>query len=100
MQPQFQPWYFGAAFAFLFKFCTGMPDMPAWARVSRHRRGDDAPRVELPLWVRTMTRRVEQHLKRDWLFGFSMWNVLFRTTLNQSKTVYSYETVERAGGSK
>ena len=28
MMPQFRPWHFGVAFAFLFKFCTGMPDMP------------------------------------------------------------------------
>ena len=28
MMNQFEPWYFGVAFAFCFKFCTGMPDMP------------------------------------------------------------------------
>eukprot|EP00959_Pyramimonas_sp_CCMP1952_P287355 6009819-Pyramimonas_sp.AAC.1 len=86
MQPQFKPWYFGVAFAFLFKLCIGMPDMPQWPECSRHRRGDEAPRVELPLWTKTMTRRAEQHLKRDWLFGFSMWNILFRSALNQRRT--------------
>ncbi len=30
MMDQFQPWYCGVAFDFIFKFCTGMPDMPAW----------------------------------------------------------------------
>ena len=35
---QFQPWYFGVAFAFCFKYCTGMPDMPAFAKRPRHRR--------------------------------------------------------------
>ena len=29
MLDQFEPWYFGVAFAFIFKYCTGMPDMPA-----------------------------------------------------------------------
>eukprot|EP00973_Karenia_brevis_P037231 5133403-Karenia_brevis.AAC.1 len=67
MQPQFRPWYFGVAFAFLFKFCTGMPDMPEWCTHQRHRRGEHAPRVPLTLWVKLLTRRIEQHLKRDWL---------------------------------
>ena len=46
-----------------------------------------------------MTRRVEQQLKRDWSFGFTMSNVLFRSMLNQCRTVYSYEKVRRADGS-
>ena len=28
MMNQFVPWYFGVAFAFCFKYCIGMPDMP------------------------------------------------------------------------
>ena len=99
MQPQFKPWYFGVAFAFLFKYCTGMPDMPEWSSVPRHRRGDDAPAVPLALWVKLITRRVEQHLKRYWLLGFTMGSVLFRSLLNQCRTVYSYEKVRRADGS-
>jgi hypothetical protein len=43
MQPQFKPWYFGVAFSFLFKFCTGMPE---WSGEPRHRRSKDAPRVD------------------------------------------------------
>ena len=27
---QFAPWYFGVAFAYLFKYCTAMPDVPTW----------------------------------------------------------------------
>ena len=50
------------------------------------------------MWVRIMTRRIEQHLKRDWLFGCSMSNVLFRSLLNQCRTVYSYEKVRRSDG--
>ena len=29
MIDEFEPWYFGVAFPFIFKYCTGMPDMPA-----------------------------------------------------------------------
>ena len=93
MEKQFVPWYFGVAFAFLFKFCTGMPDMPEWSSTPRHRRKEDAPRVPFDLWVKVMTRRVEQQLKRDWSFGFTMSNVLFRSMLNQCRTVYSYNKV-------
>ena len=99
MEQQFVPWYFGVAFAFLFKFCTGMPDMPDWSAVPRHRRKGDAPKVPFALWVKVMSRRVEQQLKRDWLFGFTMSNVLFRSLLNQCRTVYSYEKVRRSDGS-
>ena len=35
---QFEPWYFGVAFAFLFKYCTGMPDMLAFRKDPRFRR--------------------------------------------------------------
>ncbi len=99
MQPQFRSWYFGVAFPFLFKFCSGMPDMPEWSKQSRYRRTEDAPRVDLAMWVQLVTRRVEQQLKRDWLLGFTMSSVLFRSTLNQCKTAYSYEKIRRADGS-
>lgn len=91
MIDQFQPWYFGVAFAFLFKDCTGMPDVPAYSERVRHRRVDGAPRVEVPLWVRIMSRRIEAQLNRDWHFGCVAWNYLFRSTVNLSRTIFSYE---------
>ena len=91
MLDQFQPWYFGVAYAFLFKYCTGMPDMPEWSTRPRYRRPDDAPRVPTSLWVRVMSRRVEAQLARDWNFGYASWNFLFRSTINLSRTLYSYE---------
>ena len=54
MIDQFEPWYFGVAFAFCFKYCTGMPDMPAWAQKPRYRRSEDAPRIEAPLWIKVI----------------------------------------------
>ena len=85
------------AFAFIFKYCTGMPDMPAFVEKSRHRRGDDAPRIEIGLWVRVMARRVESQLSRDWHFGFASWNYMFRSSINLSRTLY---TEQSAGTSK
>ena len=101
MQNQFVPWYFGVAFAFIFKYCTGMPDMPEWSKAlkNRHKRSGDAPRVDFPLWTRLMTRRVEQQVQRDWLLGFTMSSVLFHSQLNQCRTVYSYEKHRREDGS-
>ena len=98
MIDQFQPWYFGVAFAYVFSFCTGMPDMPEFAEKQRYRREADAPRVEPPLWVRIMARRIEAQVSRDWFFGFVTWNYLFRSAVNLSRTMYSYETVKTSEG--
>ena len=100
MMSQFVPWFFGVAFPFCFKFGTGMPDMPEWSATSRHRRGPDAPRVELPLWTRIMTRRVESQLRRDWRFGFTMSSLLYQSALNMSKSMRlftDHEQVEDEG---
>ena len=42
MIDQFQPWYFGCAFAFVFKYGTGMPDMHEFAEARRYVRAPDA----------------------------------------------------------
>ena len=91
MIDQFEPWYFGVAFPFLFKYCTGMPDPPGFTKQPRYRREGDAPRVEAPMWVQVMARRIEAQLNRDWHFGFVSWNYLFRSTVNLSRTFYSYD---------
>ena len=88
MVDQFQPWYFGVAFSFVFGYCTGMPDMHHFAETQRHRRQADAPRVEPPAWVRIMGRRVEAQLSRDWHCGFVAWNYLFRSAVNLSRTFF------------
>ena len=89
---QFEPWYFGVAYAFTFKFCTGMPDMPVFSPKPRYRRTETAPRLEASEWIKATSRRAEAQLKRDWLLGFAQWNYLFRSTINLSRTFYSYET--------
>ena len=79
---QFEPWYFGVAFAFMFKYCTGMPDTPTFMRKPRYSRKDDAPYVETPAWMRIMGRRVESQVSRDWKVDFVSWNFVFRSSLN------------------
>jgi hypothetical protein len=84
---QFEPWYFGVAFAFVFKYCLGMLDMPAFTRRNRWRRTADAPRVEPTSWMRIFARRVEGQVSRDWTFGFASWNFVFRSAVNLSRTL-------------
>eukprot|EP00973_Karenia_brevis_P093444 12417331-Karenia_brevis.AAC.1 len=96
---QFEPWYFGVAFAFVFKYCTGMPDMPDFSKTPRYLRSSEAPTVQFPLWVRIMTRRVEQQLRRDWLLGFTMSSVLFQSALNMARSLVAFESEERQDGS-
>lgn len=98
MVDQFQPWYFGVAFAFLFKYCTGMPDMPSYLEKQRYRRPEQAPRIEMSLWARVMARRAEAQISRDWHFGFVSWNYWFRSTVNLSRTLYSYEPIRTEEG--
>ena len=92
MLDQFEPWYFGVAFAYLFKYCTGLPDAAEWSKKPRWRRAEHEPRVDLGDWVRIMARRVESQLGRNWVFGFATWNVLSRSAVNLSRTVYVLNT--------
>ena len=87
---QFKPEYFGMAFPHVFKFCSAMPDPPHWSPNPRHRRAKDAPRLELSRWVRAMARRCEAQVGRDWVFGFTSWNLLFRSALNLSRAPVRY----------
>ena len=67
-----------------------MPDPPHWSKQARHRRAASEPRIELSTWVRTLARRVEAQVSRDWVFGFTSWNLLFRSSLNLSRTTDAY----------
>lgn len=64
---QTKPWYFGIAFAFVYKYCIGMPDPPSFADHLRFRRPECAPRLELASWMKCQARRIESQLRRDWL---------------------------------
>ena len=89
---QFQPLYFALAFPFVFPYGIGLPDVPKWSQRKRLRRHTQDPHVELNTWVKVMARRIEAQVSRDWVFGFTSWNLLFRSALNLSRTtdVYSH----------
>jgi hypothetical protein len=98
MMDQFEPWYFGVAFAFCFKYCSGMPDLCHFGKVRRHRRKEAAPQVDLQLWSKIITRRCEKALSNSWDLGFCLSSLLFRSKLNMSRSLYAFENEKRAGG--
>ena len=75
------------AFSSCFSFATGCPDLQ---NRERCRRGQSAPRVPINVWCRAIGRRVESQFRRDWTLFFTMWNYMFRTAVNLSKTIISY----------
>ena len=79
----------------MFSYCTGMPDHVAFQENQRYRRQEQAPRVEHPVWDRIMARRAEGQMVRDWQMGFVSWNCRFKTAVNLSRTLWSYETVSQ-----
>ena len=97
MIDQFEPWYFAIAFAFCFNSCMACPDLE---RKNRYRRQEDAPRVGINRWVEIIARRVEAQFKRDWMLTYSLWNYIFRTKVNLSRTVYAYDTSKDGSGDR
>ena len=91
MLDQFQPYDVGVAFSFIFSYCTAMPDPPAFMRRPRHRRTDDAPRLEISDWIRIMARRCEASLHKYCSFGFVSWSYFIRSAVNMSRTTHAYE---------
>ena len=51
-------------------------------------RPQDAPLVELKPWCKAVSRRVESHCGRDWLLGFVMSCLCFRTTVNRTRSFH------------
>ena len=92
---QFQPRYFAMAFAFCFKYGTARPDRfitnskdPSTSR--RQQKDSDTPTVDIHDWAAIISRRVEAQFRRDWNFGFVLWNYLFRTMVNLQGNTYFY----------
>ncbi|CAJ1389752.1 unnamed protein product, partial [Effrenium voratum] len=46
-----------------------------------------------------MQRRVEAQFRRDWTFGFAVWNYLFRAAVNLQKNAYMFSAPSADGGS-
>ncbi|CAJ1350578.1 unnamed protein product, partial [Effrenium voratum] len=104
---QFQPLYFAVAFCFCFPRGTACPDVRNSAaraeeeegRRSRRERSEaGAPRVNIRAWAAAMQRRVEAQFRRDWTFGFAVWNYLFRTAVNLQKNAYMFSAPDADGG--
>jgi hypothetical protein len=74
-----------------------MPDHIAFQETARYRRRENAPRVEHPFWDKIMARRAEGQMVRDWQMGFVSWNCRFKTAVNLSRTMWSYDTVKQNG---
>ncbi|CAJ1341228.1 unnamed protein product, partial [Effrenium voratum] len=104
---QFQPLYFAVAFCFCFPRGTACPDVRNTVaqedddsrRSRRERSQSGAPEVNIHAWAAAMQRRVEAQFRRDWTFGFAVWNYLFRTAVNLQKNAYMFSAPSADGGS-
>lgn len=100
---QFQPCYFAIAFCFCFKYATAWPDNAHFAKKTvedepLRRRATDAPKVGIHYWCAGMQRRIEAQFRRDWTFGFTLWNYLFRTMVNLQSNSYMYAKPDADSG--
>ncbi|CAK9033585.1 ATP-dependent DNA helicase, partial [Durusdinium trenchii] len=104
---QFQPAYFAVAFCFCFQYATAYPDVTNTtkehlARIEGQitaRRSEEAPQIDIHTWAAAMQRRVEAQFRRDWVFGFTLWNYIFRTMVNTQQNAYMYALPnEETGG--
>ena len=71
-------------------------------RLPRRQAGNpNAPSVDIREWAAAMARRAETQFRRDWTFGFTLWNYLFRTLVNLQKNAYMYAVPDaKAKGGK
>ncbi|CAE7598782.1 unnamed protein product [Symbiodinium sp. CCMP2592] len=104
---QFQPYYFATAFSFCFAHGTACPDVQnSQAAPSnderqkgrRRSRNPTAPQVQIHEWAAAMQRRVETQFRRDWTFGFTLWNYLFRTMVNTQQNAFMYSVPDENNG--
>lgn len=93
LMDQFQQAYFAIAFCFCFQYATAFPDVSNTTQQHladtekqiMRRRKEDAPEISIHAWASAMQRRIEAQFRRDWSFGFTLWNYLFRTMVNLQK---------------
>jgi len=101
---QCQPLYFATAFSFCFAHGTGCPDVHnSLAKDEQHRgrrrsRNPQAPEVQIHAWAAAMQRRAESQFRRDWTFGFTLWNYLFRTMVNTQQNAFIYYVPDEKNG--
>ena len=61
------------------------------------RRDAQAPKVDIHVWAAAMARRVETQFRRDWTFGFTVWNYWFRTMVNLQPNACMYAVPDSNG---
>ena len=106
LMDQFQPAYFAIAFCFCFQYGTAFPDVSNTTQQHLvdtegqilQRREAWAPQVDIHTWAGGMLRRIEAQFRRDWNFGFTLWNYLFRTMVNLQKNTYIYQVSDDRTG--
>jgi hypothetical protein len=82
---QFEATFFLTAYAFLFPYSVGAPDLKFQARDRR-----TGPKVDFARdWGRCLVQRAEGQFRRDLTLPFALWNLTFRTTINISHNMYS-----------
>ena len=85
MQDQLHPSFTIILFAFLFEFGVGSPDV---RNCSQWRRDSNAPRVDFPQFAAALVRRIEGQFRRDWIFVFAVWYLIFRSVINLSRYIF------------
>ena len=86
MLGQSNVWYVGVALSVLFKYCAGMPDMPAFAIPMR------PGCASLRTCVVVLGRgQVEAQVVPNWHSGLVGWRYSFRSAMTSSRTNNAYE---------
>ena len=85
MEDQLHPSFIIIAFVFLFEFGVGSPDL---RNRSQWRRDSGAPRVDFPQFAAALVRRIEGQFRRDLIFVFAAWNLIFRSVINLSRYIF------------
>ena len=81
---QFEATFFLTAYAFLFPYSVGAPDLKFQTRDRR-----TGPKVDFARdWGRCLVQRAEGQFRRDLTFPFALWNLTFRTTISISHNMY------------
>lgn len=92
---QFEATFFLTAYAFLFPFSVGAPDLKFQKRDRR-----TGPRVDFSDdWCPTLMQRAEGQFRRDLTLPFALWNLTFRTVINVGHNLYSIKRAAAEGSS-
>lgn len=81
---QWQPTFILSAYAFLFPFHIGAPDLrkPGGGHNQDRRKDKDMVVDFKEDWMPCILRRAEGQFRRDITFPFALWNLAFRQTIN------------------